>query len=64
MGLIKVMSRYEDLKANPVPQMMSLLTFLLPNEDLPSLVDLACMVEKDHAHEAYVSLSLSLPPQF
>lgn len=47
--------RYEDLKAQPVPHMMALLSFLLPEEDLPSLERLACMVEKDPSHEAYKS---------
>jgi len=47
--------RYEDLKAQPVPRMMSLLTFLLPDEALPSLEKLACMVENDDTHEAYKS---------
>lgn len=45
--------RYEDLKAQPVPNMMSLLSFLLPEEDLPGLDKLACMVESDPSHEAY-----------
>lgn len=50
-------SRYEDLKAAPVPQMMSMLAFLLPEEKLPPLDELACMVETDHTHEAYVPSS-------
>ncbi|SCZ98367.1 BZ3500_MvSof-1268-A1-R1_Chr3-2g06323 [Microbotryum saponariae] len=47
--------RYEDLKASPIPHMMGLLAFLLPEEDLPSLESLACMVEHDESHEAYHS---------
>ncbi|SCV74621.1 BQ2448_7650 [Microbotryum intermedium] len=47
--------RYEDLKAAPISHMMGLLTFLLPDEDLPSLESLACMVEHDESHEAYHS---------
>ena len=39
----------------PSLQMMSLLSFLLPETDLPTLKDLACMVETDHSHEAYKS---------
>jgi hypothetical protein len=37
--------------------MMSVLPFLLPDDDLPSLNALACMIETDHSHEAY-ALSL------
>ncbi|KAM0747236.1 UAA-domain-containing protein [Meredithblackwellia eburnea MCA 4105] len=47
--------RYEDLRSTPIPKMMSLLSFLLPSADLPSLTDLACMVEDDTSHEAYTS---------
>ncbi|SGY84734.1 BQ5605_C009g05717 [Microbotryum silenes-dioicae] len=47
--------RYEDLKASPIPHMMGLLAFLLPEEDLPSLESLACMVEHDESNEAYHS---------
>ncbi|KAL8293090.1 hypothetical protein RQP46_000784 [Phenoliferia psychrophenolica] len=53
--LLTEVLRYEDLKATPIPKMMSLLTFLLPSTDLPSLADLACMVESDASHEAYHS---------
>lgn len=38
--------------------MMSMLAFLLPAEELPPLEELACMVETDHTHEAYVPCSL------
>lgn len=34
--------RYEDLRENPLPSLMSLLSFLLPADQLPSLEDLAC----------------------
>lgn len=55
--------RYEDLRASEIPEMMALISFLkLPAEDVPDLTDLACMVESDHSHEAYVlSLCFSLP---
>ncbi|BGO95912.1 hypothetical protein JCM10020v2_007649 [Rhodotorula toruloides] len=36
--------RYEDLKAQPIPNMMSLLSFLLPDDDLPPLGDIACVI--------------------
>ncbi|KAK4705233.1 hypothetical protein P7C70_g963, partial [Phenoliferia sp. Uapishka_3] len=49
--------RYEDLHATPIPKMMSLLSFLLPSVDLPSLSDLACMVESDDTHEALVKFT-------
>lgn len=39
--------------------MMSLLSFLLPEHDRPSLNDLACMVETDHSHEALVTTETS-----
>lgn len=38
--------------------MMSLLSFLLPSTDLPSLSDLACMVEADATHEAYAHVEI------
>ncbi|KAK4046027.1 hypothetical protein OIV83_006416 [Microbotryomycetes sp. JL201] len=47
--------RYEDLKATPMPKMISLLAFLLPEEDLPPLGDLACIVEPQGAHQPYRS---------
>lgn len=36
----------------PVPSMLGLLPSLLPEADLPSLVDIACIVETDHTNEA------------
>lgn len=51
--------RYEDLRVAEIPEMMALLSFLkLRQEDMPSLTDLACMVEPDHSHEACVVLLL------
>jgi hypothetical protein len=47
--------RYEDLKAQPVPNMMALLSFVMPEDDLPGLDRLACLGEKDEGHEAYKS---------
>ncbi|GAA5942139.1 hypothetical protein JCM10213_003814 [Rhodosporidiobolus nylandii] len=47
--------RYEDLKAHPIPNIMSLLSFLLPDEDLPSLSDVACIVEHRESLQAYHS---------
>jgi len=47
--------RYEDLKAQPVPNMMALLAFVMPQDDLPGLDKLACLGEKDDGHEAYHS---------
>ncbi|KAM0789872.1 hypothetical protein ACM66B_006718 [Microbotryomycetes sp. NB124-2] len=47
--------RYEDLKATPIPKMISLLAFLLPEEDLPPLSDLACIVERKDTHQPYKS---------
>ncbi|GAA5902436.1 hypothetical protein JCM6882_002753 [Rhodosporidiobolus microsporus] len=47
--------RYEDLKAQPIPNMMSLLSFLLPDEDLPPLQDVACIAEHHENLQAYHS---------
>jgi hypothetical protein len=47
--------RYEDLRAAPLPNLMSLLSFLLPTESLPPLEDLACVVELNEEAEAYHS---------
>ncbi|GAA5833709.1 hypothetical protein JCM11251_003210 [Rhodosporidiobolus azoricus] len=47
--------RYEDLKARPLPNMMSLLSFLLPDEDLPPLQDVACIAEHRENLQAYHS---------
>ncbi|GAA5947958.1 hypothetical protein JCM10213_007666 [Rhodosporidiobolus nylandii] len=49
------MLRYEDLKAQPIPHMMSLLSFLLPDEDLPPLSDVACIAEHHENLQAYHS---------
>ncbi|KAK4702000.1 hypothetical protein P7C70_g4225, partial [Phenoliferia sp. Uapishka_3] len=38
--------RYEDLRDDPIPQMMSLVPFLLPAEDRPSVGRLSCLAEK------------------
>lgn len=34
--------RYEDLRENPLPKLMGVLSFLLPANQLPSLEHLAC----------------------
>ncbi|GJN94068.1 hypothetical protein Rhopal_007132-T1 [Rhodotorula paludigena] len=47
--------RYEDLKAQPVPNMMALVSFLLPDEDLPPLEDIACIAEHHENLQAYHS---------
>jgi hypothetical protein len=47
--------KYEDLKASPIPHMMSLLSFLIPDEDLPSLSDVACIAEHQESLQAYHS---------
>ncbi|GAA5934766.1 hypothetical protein JCM1841_005040 [Sporobolomyces salmonicolor] len=47
--------RYEDLKAQPIPHMMSLISYLLPDEDLPPLADIACIAEHDEKLQAYHS---------
>ncbi|GAA6039819.1 hypothetical protein JCM8097_004238 [Rhodosporidiobolus ruineniae] len=47
--------RYEDLKAQPIPNMMSLLSFLLPDEDLPPLQDVACIAEHHDSLQPYKS---------
>ncbi|GAA5982991.1 hypothetical protein JCM11641_006909 [Rhodosporidiobolus odoratus] len=47
--------RYEDLKAQPIPNTMSLLSFLLPDEDLPPLQDVACIAEHHENLQAYHS---------
>ncbi|KAL7336738.1 UAA transporter family-domain-containing protein [Rhodotorula toruloides] len=47
--------RYEDLKAQPIPNMMSLLSFLLPDDDLPPLGDIACIAENHENLQAYHS---------
>ncbi|BGP74088.1 hypothetical protein NBRC10513v2_007520 [Rhodotorula toruloides] len=47
--------RYEDLKAQPIPNMMSLLSFLLPDDDLPPLGDIACIAEHHENLQAYHS---------
>ncbi|GAA5895635.1 hypothetical protein JCM8208_005287 [Rhodotorula glutinis] len=51
--------RYEDLKDQPIPNMMSLLSFLLPNDDLPPLEDIACIAEHHDNLNAYHSRRLS-----
>ncbi|GAA5889623.1 hypothetical protein JCM16303_004444, partial [Sporobolomyces ruberrimus] len=47
--------RYEDLRAKPIPNMMSLVSYLLPEEDLPPLADIACIAEHDEHLQAYHS---------
>ncbi|TNY20318.1 UAA transporter family-domain-containing protein [Rhodotorula diobovata] len=47
--------RYEDLKAQPIPNMMSLLSFLLPDDALPPLGDIACIAEHHENLQAYHS---------
>ncbi|GAA5916582.1 uncharacterized protein JCM6883_000792 [Sporobolomyces salmoneus] len=47
--------RYEDLKAQPIPHMMSLVSYLLPDEELPPLADIACIAEHDEHLQAYHS---------
>ncbi|GAA6020684.1 hypothetical protein JCM11491_000513 [Sporobolomyces phaffii] len=47
--------RYEDLKAQPIPHMMGLVSYLLPDEELPPLADIACIAEHDEHLQAYHS---------
>ncbi|KAK4702538.1 hypothetical protein P7C70_g3685, partial [Phenoliferia sp. Uapishka_3] len=47
--------RYEDLLVHRLPTLMSLLVFLLPDEELPSADQVACALELDKSREAYVS---------
>ena len=47
--------RYEDLRSTPLPELMKVLTFLLPNEKLPPLERLACTVELHEKAQAYHS---------
>ena len=47
--------RYEDLRTTPLPELMDILAFLLPNESLPPLERLACTVELHEAAQAYHS---------
>ncbi|GAA6062280.1 hypothetical protein JCM10212_000940 [Sporobolomyces blumeae] len=47
--------RYEDLKAQPIPNMMGLVSYLLPDQDLPPLADIACIAEHDEHLQAYHS---------
>lgn len=47
--------KYEDLKASPIPHMMSLLSFLLPDTNLPPLGDVACIAEHHESLQAYHS---------
>lgn len=48
--------RYEDLILDRLPTMLSLISFLLPNEeDRPDLNSISCMTELDEARQAYKS---------
>ncbi|KAI5481608.1 hypothetical protein MNV49_002834 [Pseudohyphozyma bogoriensis] len=51
----RIQIRYEDFRLAPVAKMMSLLEFLEPGKELPSLEKLACMIERTDGHEAYKS---------
>ncbi|KAM0746385.1 hypothetical protein T439DRAFT_137768 [Meredithblackwellia eburnea MCA 4105] len=48
-------ARYEDLIDYKLPTLMSILAFLLPPDELPSLSQVACVTELDAAREAYKS---------
>ncbi|GAA93841.1 uncharacterized protein L969DRAFT_92244 [Mixia osmundae IAM 14324] len=47
--------RYEDLHDHPLPEVMSLLAFLLPKEEMPSLQRISCSTELNAQREAYHS---------
>ncbi|GEM11000.1 zinc finger, C2H2-type transcription factor [Rhodotorula toruloides] len=47
--------RYEDLTARLIPNMMSLLAFLLPDDNLPLLEHVICVVEHHENLQAYKS---------
>ncbi|KAM0749179.1 UAA-domain-containing protein [Meredithblackwellia eburnea MCA 4105] len=47
--------RYEDLRRDTIPQMMSLLPFLLPPDDRPSLERVTCLAEKVNKLNPYKS---------
>ncbi|KAK4330598.1 UAA transporter family-domain containing protein [Rhodotorula toruloides] len=47
--------RYEDLTARLIPNMMSVLAFLLPDDNLPSLEHVICVVEHHENLQAYKS---------
>jgi hypothetical protein len=47
--------RYEDLRQDPLPGLMRLVQWLLPQEEVPSLSDLMCATELDQSKEAYHS---------
>ncbi|KAI5478733.1 adenosine 3'-phospho 5'-phosphosulfate transporter 1 [Pseudohyphozyma bogoriensis] len=51
--------RYEDLRVSTADTMMSLLAFLLPSDEVPSLDELKCLVEVAPQVEAYKSRKLS-----
>lgn len=52
--------RYEDLRSAPISTLMSLLSFLLPQDHLPSLDQLACVIELNEQAEAYKSRKSSV----
>lgn len=47
--------RYEDLVDRPFPELMRILSILLPEEELPSLEQIICAVQGDNWKEAYQS---------
>ncbi|KAI5477180.1 hypothetical protein MNV49_006624 [Pseudohyphozyma bogoriensis] len=47
--------RYEDLMNSRLTSLLSLLSFLLPPDELPSLQQVACAMEQDESREAYKS---------
>lgn len=44
---------YEELMKNRLPTLMSMLAFLLPSDELPSLTQIACALELNEEAEAY-----------
>ncbi|GAA99330.1 uncharacterized protein L969DRAFT_619488 [Mixia osmundae IAM 14324] len=47
--------RYEDLRSQPLPTLLGMLSFLLPPERMPSIERIACAIERDPSKEAYHS---------
>ncbi len=47
--------RYEDLTAQPVTHLLSMLAFILPDDELPPLADVVCVAQESERAEAYHS---------
>lgn len=53
--ILTYMMRYEDLKAQPIPHIMTMTSYLLPDQELPPLSTLACLAEHHENLQAYHS---------